>query len=457
MKLPHFCRIAALLLTVFFLSGCNAYLHQPMQSQKARIGEETTFTQHLRNLPPPKEKMVVAVYKFRDQTGQYKPSETGASWSTAVTQGGTNILLKALDDSGWFVPIERENVSNLLNERKIIRSSRQQFLDEQDNLLPPLLYAGIIIEGGIVSYDANLITGGFGLRYFGTGGGGQYRQDRVTVYLRVISTKTGKILKTVYTSKTLLSQAIDVGVFRFVSFQRLLEAETGITYNEPSELAVTEAIEKGVHSLIMEGLLDSLWTVNEAAQNKASEAIAAYKEEKIQMRQTDVFGSRPERNRKSSSVQASYSALRYEGDYANPLIKSGYELGIDQTLSERFSLGLIFGTGRLGSAKDFDIKFSYGEIFVKYRFLPQSRFSPMVQAGIGMLFNKNFNNNKQNRLFAGVGFEYLITDNLGLTTSFDNNYLTSDTLDGIVHGKYNDYYWRSRLGMIFYFGLSRQK
>jgi curli production assembly/transport component CsgG len=230
---------AVLSLAAFFFSGCNAYLHQPMQTQNARLGEETKFTKHLRRLPTPKEKMVVAVYKFRDQTGQYKPSETGANWSTAVTQGGTNILLKALDDCGWFIPIERENVSNLLNERKIIRSSRQQFLENDDRPLAPLLYAGIIIEGGIVSYDANLLTGGFGLRYFGTGGGGQYRQDRVTVYLRVISTQTGKILKTVYTSKTLLSQAIDVGVFRFVSFQRLLEAETGITYNEPSELAVT--------------------------------------------------------------------------------------------------------------------------------------------------------------------------------------------------------------------------
>jgi curli production assembly/transport component CsgG len=47
-----------------------------------------------------------------------------------------------------------------------------------------------------------------GARYFGTGEL-SYRQDRVTIYLRMVSTSNGKILKSVYISKTILSQAID--------------------------------------------------------------------------------------------------------------------------------------------------------------------------------------------------------------------------------------------------------
>jgi len=217
-------KLVPLLSLLFLLSSCGTLLRQSFETSRARLGEETQETAELKNLPLPKEKIVVAVYKFRDQTGQYKPSETGTSWSTAVTQGATTILIKALEDSKWFVPIERENVGNLLNERKIIRSSRAQYNSNggQDQLLPPLLYAGVIIEGGIISYDANVITGGAGLRYFGAGGGGQYRQDRVTVYLRAISTSNGKVLKTVYSSKTILSQAVDVGLFRFVKFQKLL-------------------------------------------------------------------------------------------------------------------------------------------------------------------------------------------------------------------------------------------
>ena len=71
--------------------------------------------------PLPKEKIVVGVYKFRDQTGQYKAIENGASWSTAIPQGTTTILIKALEDSKWFQAIERENIGNLL---KVLRTRK---------------------------------------------------------------------------------------------------------------------------------------------------------------------------------------------------------------------------------------------------------------------------------------------------------------------------------------------
>ncbi len=100
-----------------------------------------------------------------------------------------------MEDSKWFVPIERENLSNLLNERNIIRKTRQVYRktsNPDEPQLPPLLYAGIILEGGIVSYDTNIITGGVGARYFGIGSSTQYRQDRITVYLRAVSTQMEK-------------------------------------------------------------------------------------------------------------------------------------------------------------------------------------------------------------------------------------------------------------------------
>lgn len=160
-------------LLVLFLSGCGAYYNQPVKEQNASIGENTPITLSLKSLPKAKDKIVVGVYKFRDQTGQYKPSDNGSNFSTAVTQGSTSILIKALEDSNWFIPIERENLSNLLQERNIIRSTRQEYLkgsSAQEQQLAPLLYAGVLIEGGIVSYDSNIITGGFGARYFGAGG-----------------------------------------------------------------------------------------------------------------------------------------------------------------------------------------------------------------------------------------------------------------------------------------------
>lgn len=200
------------------LQGCSTLFNLPSNNEKSTMGEVTSYTKELENVPPPKEKIVVGVYKFRDQTGQYAPSENGSNWSTAVPQGTTTILIKALEDSKWFVPIERENIANLLNERQIIRSTRQEYLKDADKTaqsLPPLLYAGILLEGGVISYDSNIMTGGIGARYFGIGLSSQYRQDRITIYLRAVSTLNGEILKTVYTSKTILSTSVNGNFFRY--------------------------------------------------------------------------------------------------------------------------------------------------------------------------------------------------------------------------------------------------
>ena len=133
-------------ISILFLSGCGAYFNQPTGVQKAVIGENSAATVTLKNLPKPQEPVVVGVYKFRDQTGQYKPTENGSTFSTAVTQGATTILIKALEDSKWFTPIERENLGDLLNERNIIRSTRQEYAkntETTESQLTPLLFAGV--------------------------------------------------------------------------------------------------------------------------------------------------------------------------------------------------------------------------------------------------------------------------------------------------------------------------
>ncbi|MGC8983836.1 MAG: CsgG/HfaB family protein [Thermosulfidibacteraceae bacterium] len=237
-----------------------------MFSPSPVTGPEYITSTHkvLKMLPPPSQPIYVAVYKFRDQTGQYKPPTTSTNFSTAVTQGATSILIKALEDSGWFIPLERENLPNLLQERRIIRQMRDIYAKDKETLekidpLPPLYYAGILLEGGIIGYDSDILTGGLGAKYFGIGGSVQYRIDRVTVYLRAVSVKTGAILKTVQTTKVILSREVSAGIYRFVRLNRLLEIESGLSTNEPVEMAVQEAIEKAVLDLIIEGAKIGIW------------------------------------------------------------------------------------------------------------------------------------------------------------------------------------------------------
>lgn len=261
-------KVASSMLVAFLMSGC-AVSHPPEGVvSKAQIAPSTGFTKELANFPKPKGKVSVAVYGFRDQSGQYKPSPD-SSFSTAVTQGGTALLIKALRDSGWFVPVERENLQNLLTERKIVRALEvSPPKDAPSIVIPQLVAASIIIEGGVISFESNVRTGGAGAKFLGVGLSTQYRVDQVTVNLRTVDTRGGQILQSISTTKTIYSYEINPSVYKFVNFKSLLEIEAGLTHNEPAQMCVREAIEAGVGHLIVQGLKDGSWELKNPSDFK---------------------------------------------------------------------------------------------------------------------------------------------------------------------------------------------
>jgi len=250
-------------ITLLGLSGCTSLgkLIPPSQ-QKAISLEPTELFADLKNLPKPVGSIPVSVYSFRDQTGQYKPQTNVSSFSTAVTQGANSILVQALHESDWFTPVEREGLQNILTERKIIRAGQADNPNQAD--LPPLTTAKIILEGGIISYDTNVKTGGLGMEYFGIGASELYREDAISIYLRAVDVRTGQVLLSVATSKKVLSQEMRAGFFRYVSYKRLAEAEAGFSDNEPMSICVTQAIEKALTDLITKGIDKGLWAKKSA-------------------------------------------------------------------------------------------------------------------------------------------------------------------------------------------------
>jgi curli production assembly/transport component CsgG len=217
-----------------------------------------TQVKELYNLPAPDRQAVVAVYDFPDLTGQRKDKDGLASISTAVTQGGTPLLISALRDAGkgtWFRVVERNRVDDLAKERQIVRQTREEYLGEGANKLEPMLFAGLIIQGGIIGYDTNVQTGGAGARYLGIGGTTVYRKDQVVVALRAVNTNTGEVILNVQVSKTVLSVGRDLTLFKFVDVgTKLIEAEIGMTENEANTMAVKIAIEEAVLQLIKQGI-----------------------------------------------------------------------------------------------------------------------------------------------------------------------------------------------------------
>ena len=212
---------------------------------------------------PEGDPVIIAVYDFLDMTGQKKPGGNFASMSTAVTQGSYQLLIKALSDAGdgkWFRVVERTSLPSLLQERKLIRSTRQQVNGEGAEPLPPLLFAGAYITGGIVGYDSDIKSGGLGARILGIQSNKQYRQDIVTIILRLVNVQTGEVVISTSVEKTIVSTSIGGDIFKYFDTDTmLLEVEAGYAKNEPVTFAVRKAIEKGVVDLINQGAEKGLW------------------------------------------------------------------------------------------------------------------------------------------------------------------------------------------------------
>lgn len=252
-------KIAIASILVLSLSGCAALAPEIQSTPPELVSSDNS---EFNTLPPPKNgHIITAVYRFQDLTGQRKPSDRIAHISTAVTQGAESWVISALKDVGggtWFRVVERVGLENLARERQIIRQSRESVNDETP--LAPMKFAGVLIEGAIVGYDSNTLTGGAGARYLGIGTTTQYREDVVTVTMRAVSVQTGEVLVSVAVTKNIASYSDHLGALRFVDMAtKSIELEVGNARNEPVTYAVRAAIEQAVVEMIKEGAEREFW------------------------------------------------------------------------------------------------------------------------------------------------------------------------------------------------------
>ena len=248
---------------IILLAGCSSIGNLPERFDRPPTVQENPMVSELHDVPDlDAPKMTIGVYSFTDKTGQRAPSDTGASLSSAVTQGAEVWVIDALMELGngtWFDVLERSGMDNLIKERQLIRSTRENY-DNNAPALDPMKFAGVILEGGIVGYDSNITTGGTGARYFGIGATEQYRVDTVTVSMRLVSVSSGRVLMTVAAEKSIASYAAGADVFKFLDLgTKALEMENGYTINEPTNYAVRAAIEAAVIELAYEGVRKGLW------------------------------------------------------------------------------------------------------------------------------------------------------------------------------------------------------
>jgi curli production assembly/transport component CsgG len=264
-----------LCLSVILLSSCAVLNENKDLSLTQNIEPSAILdlqSEELKNLPAAKVKPTVAIYpnSFRDLTGQRKSNSSFALFSTAITQAPEAFLIRALkhaSNGNFFTVVERVGLDNLTKERQLIRSTRQEF--KEDNKMKPLLFAGLIIEGGVISYEANNKSGGLGARYLGIGTSKQYREDSVTISLRLVSVSTGEVLIETLVSKSIISTNVSQDIFRFIETgTELVEVEGGIAKNESVSIALQKAVEKGILNIIYTGIERGYWEYDEIKINE---------------------------------------------------------------------------------------------------------------------------------------------------------------------------------------------
>jgi curli production assembly/transport component CsgG len=257
------------------LTGCAA--DQPLiapstPSAVPRVLPKTSVPGLTAIKAPDGPPITIAVYSFSDKTGQRKPNDKFSVLSSAVTQGGEVFLIKALQDAGhgrWFQVVERVGLDDLIKERQLIRNQRETYEGKDAKQLAPMLVAGVMLEGGIVGYDTDTITGGVGAKLLGLGADTSYRVDEVTVVIRLISVQTGEVLISAGSNKTIYSTTTDTNVLTFVDSGTMsVQAEGGNAINEPTTVAVRLATEAAVLDMIRQGINKGLWRYATASAKK---------------------------------------------------------------------------------------------------------------------------------------------------------------------------------------------
>jgi len=255
-----------LCLLAIFISSCAVLNHNEDLALTQDIKPSSVLdlqSEELKNLPPATVMPTIAIYpnSFKDLTGQRRSNSSFALFSTAITQAPEAFLIRAFKHTAngkFFRVVERVGLDDLTKERQLIRSTRKEF--KEDNKMKPLLFAGLLVQGGVISYEANLRSGGAGARYLGIGNSKQYREDTVTISLRLVSVSTGEVLMETLVSKSIISTSVSQDVFRFIETgTELVEIEGGVAENESVSIALQKAIETGVLNIINIGIERGYW------------------------------------------------------------------------------------------------------------------------------------------------------------------------------------------------------
>jgi curli production assembly/transport component CsgG len=432
---------------------------QPIHAQTIGSVEQLAVSTTPAQLPAANQKIVATVYPFRLSADQpLQPTKNTAK--TTASPDYTTIFFEVLRTSGWFVPVEYNNVDNLINGQPTKPSVPSTAVESSN----PAASQGptIILEAGLFSHDANALSDEEASKYVTNRVSNRYRQDRATVFIRALSAQSGKVLKTIYWTRTVLSQPVDATTYRYMLVNHFNIIHTGTTTISPDQIAIVEAMKQAVSGLVIEGVRDGLWVAGNLSAAQTRSIIAAYEAERIDFSEAEKSTAlpgkvRPQINPSFLTLGLYGGLMRYHGDYVNWDREGAYGLLLEAYFTPRIGIQLNAATGTLASQNAFTTNLTSLETNLIIRLLPYWRLTPIVYGGVGMVSRSGenpvaFEGNRYLQYQGGIGLQYSLNNVVGFRAMLAYNQPRTDMLDGKRIGNHNDYYVRTTVGLVIHFG-----
>ncbi len=206
-----------------FISSLFLFMCGPTATVTTRGGP--TISQVQRTTPY--EKSRIAVARFNNKTPYL------------VSEGMTDMLTSALFNTGKFIVLERENLDVVLQEQKL---SSVGVIDKRTAVPAGMLEgAEFLVVGAITGFEPNY-------RGVKTAVGGA-KQSYVAVDLRIIDSKTGRVVSTVTVEGKATDSLISTGMLRWVGAGPLASSLRAWS-NTPIDKAIRICIDKAVDFIV---------------------------------------------------------------------------------------------------------------------------------------------------------------------------------------------------------------
>lgn len=136
-------------------------------------------------------KKVVAVSRFENQTSFVDPS-SGSSGQELLTNGLADQLTDSLIQSGRFVVVERQTLTDVIGEQDLAASGRVQ--QAQSARTGKITAAQVLVKGTVTEFGLRSKGSDTGVGFRGFRLGGKSQEAHVAVIIRMIDTTTGQVL-----------------------------------------------------------------------------------------------------------------------------------------------------------------------------------------------------------------------------------------------------------------------